>query len=184
MPILLNWIWQGSALTLVVALVVCRLRSVNAATRERIWWATFASVCVMPLVALLGSSPADQAAAEPLVFVPQPSSTTMILAALAWGLWTAASAVRLGVGLVALARAKRAASPFPVERLAGLPAWTRVSSEGRRATLAVSDRVATAAVLGITRPIIAVSPHLLDRLSDDELDNILVHEHAHIQRRG
>ncbi len=183
MPIFLNWIWQGSALTLVVALVVGRLRAVNAATRERIWWATLASVCAMPLVALLGSSPAGRTAAEPLVFVPQPSLTTLILASLAWSLWTAASAARLAVALVALARAKRTALPFPVERLAGLPAWTRVSSRGRRATLAVSERVATAAVLGINRPIIAVSPRLLDRLSDDDLDNILVHEHAHVQRR-
>ena len=60
MPIFLNWIWQGSALTLMVALVVCRLRAVNAATRERIWWATLASVCLMPLVALLGTSPAGR----------------------------------------------------------------------------------------------------------------------------
>ena len=117
------------------------------------------------------------------MFVPQPSNTTMILASLAWALWTAASAVRLAAALVVLARAKRSVSPFPVERLAGLPAWARVSSKGRRAKLAVSERVATAAVLGINRPIIAVSPHLLDRLSDDELDNILVHEHAHVQRR-
>ena len=58
MPILLNWIWQGSALTLVVALVVCRLRGVNAATRERIWWATLAAVCLMPLIPLLGFAPA------------------------------------------------------------------------------------------------------------------------------
>ena len=186
MPIFLNWIWQGSALTLLVALVVCRLRAVNAATRERIWWATLAAVCLMPFVSLLGLAPAAKVAAGTdaalLITVPEPSS---LLVGTAWMIWMASVAVsglRLAIAVIALGRAKRSAAPFPAARLDALTTWARVSSHGRQARLAVSDRVTTAAVLGLGRPVIAVSPDALDRLTDDELDDILVHEYAHVQR--
>jgi beta-lactamase regulating signal transducer with metallopeptidase domain len=187
MPILLNWIWQGSALTLLVALVVCRRRAVNAATRERIWWATLGAVCLMPFVSMLGVTPTTGVAVThdsvPLAVVAEPSGVVVGLAWLIWASWFTISVVRLVSALVALRRARRFAAPFPSERLDGLPAWTRVSSEGRRATLAVSDDVRTAAVLGLGRPLIAVSPGTLDQLTDDELDGILVHEYGHVQRR-
>ena len=187
MPILLNWIWQGSALTILVALVVCRRRAVNAATRERIWWATLGAVCLMPFVSMLGVTPTTGVAvthdSAPLAIVAEPSGVVVGLAWLIWASWFTISVVRLVSALVALRRARRFAAPFPSERLGGLPAWTRVSSEGRRATLAVSDDVRTAAVLGLGRPLIAVSPGTLDQLTDDELDGILVHEYGHVQRR-
>lgn len=187
MPILLNWIWQGSALTILVALVVCRRRAVNAATRERIWWATLGAVCLMPFVSMLGVTLTTGVAvthdSAPLAIVAEPSGVVVGLAWLIWASWFTISVVRLVSALVALRRARRFAAPFPSERLGGLPAWTRVSSEGRRATLAVSDDVRTAAVLGLGRPLIAVSPGTLDQLTDDELDGILVHEYGHVQRR-
>jgi hypothetical protein len=40
-----------------------------------------------------------------------------------------------------------------------------------------------ASVLGGGRPIIAVAPPLIERLSPDELDRIVIHEWAHVQRR-
>ena len=158
MPIFLNWIWQGSALTLLVALVVGRLRAVNAATRERIWWATLAAVCLMPFVSLLGRRlPAEgrrrhrrRAAA---ITVPEPSS---LVVGTAWMIWMASVAVS---GRSARHRRHRArpreAIRGAVPASSGLEAlttWTRVSSDGRQARLAVSDRVTTAAVLGFGQP--------------------------------
>ncbi len=53
----------------------------------------------------------------------------------------------------------------------------------RPATLVASTDVYCAAVLGLNRPLIAVAPDAIDRLTDDELDQIVLHEYAHIQRR-
>jgi hypothetical protein len=47
----------------------------------------------------------------------------------------------------------------------------------------VSDSVTAAAVLGCGVPMIAVAPALATRLEADELDRVLVHEWAHVQRR-
>jgi hypothetical protein len=43
--------------------------------------------------------------------------------------------------------------------------------------------VRSAAVLGCGSPVIALSPSLLQRLSDADLDRIVIHEWAHVQRR-
>ncbi len=50
-------------------------------------------------------------------------------------------------------------------------------------TLVTSSDVYCAAVLGLDAPLIAVAPDAIDRLTDDELDQIVLHEYAHIQRR-
>ncbi len=54
---------------------------------------------------------------------------------------------------------------------------------GRPATLVTSSDVYCAAVLGLNPPLIAVAPDAIDRLTDEELDQIVLHEYAHIQRR-
>jgi hypothetical protein len=54
---------------------------------------------------------------------------------------------------------------------------------GRRTELTVSDGVRSAAVLGCGSPTIALAPALLDQLDDDDLDHIVLHEWAHVQRR-
>jgi Zn-dependent protease with chaperone function len=46
-----------------------------------------------------------------------------------------------------------------------------------------SDQVRCAAAIGICSPVIVVAPVVLRELDDAELDRILVHEWAHIQRR-
>ena len=47
----------------------------------------------------------------------------------------------------------------------------------------ISDNVSSAAVFGIWSPVIAVGPSLLARLSDEDLDRVVIHEWAHVQRR-
>ena len=56
-------------------------------------------------------------------------------------------------------------------------------TRGRRAHLALSRDVGAAAVLGVGRPIVAVAPALLSRLTPDEIDRVVIHEWAHVQRR-
>ena len=77
----------------------------------------------------------------------------------------------------------RAAVAFPSQLESVLPHWRRVRRDGRRATLVLSDSVTTAAVLGWGSPMIAVAPSLVRTLDADELDRVLIHEWAHVQRR-
>jgi beta-lactamase regulating signal transducer with metallopeptidase domain len=97
--------------------------------------------------------------------------------------WSLFLAWRTLSALVALRRLKRQCRPFPVAREARLMHWMAVRDRGRRARLAISDHVSSAAALGISLPVIALAPSLLDSLCDDDLDRIVIHEWAHVQRR-
>ena len=105
------------------------------------------------------------------------------LLVLVWFTWAAVSLARTLAALLTLRQAKRAARPFPVARETRLETWLSLRAGGRRAVLGVSDSVRAAAVLGLTSPSIVVAPSALDALDDAELDQIVVHEWAHVQRR-
>jgi hypothetical protein len=58
-----------------------------------------------------------------------------------------------------------------------------VKHQGRVAQLVVSDEVRAAAVIGCGTPVIAVAPALMEHLTAAELDRVVIHEWAHVQRR-
>jgi hypothetical protein len=101
----------------------------------------------------------------------------------AWALWCAVQAVRAAAGAAAVRRAKHECRAFPSRLEARLAHWTRLRATGRQAQLVLSDRVSAAAVLGGMSPLIAVAPRLLDHLRQADLDRVVLHEWAHVQRR-
>ena len=204
MDVLANWLWQGSAVALAATAILRPSRRMSATTRYHLWWVTLSVVLVMPLVpwllsaqdpgvvledrAVAGEPAAHAAPAATSVVLPMLPGWSLSLLALAWSAWATVSLSRTLAALVTLRRAKRVARPFPEAREARLPTWLSLRARGRRARLAVSDDVRTAAVLGLTSPSIVVAPSVLGALSlgglnDEELDQIVVHEWAHVQRR-
>lgn len=187
MQLWLNWLWQGTAVT---ALVVCavRARALNAATRERVWWITLIVVAGMPVLQLLQDASEGSVPVTPLgppasaLTVRVPATAGAILA-LSWASWILLSLIRLAVAFAQLRQARRMAVPFDRDREARLPNWAALRGAGRPARLVVSEHVHRAAVLGWTRPMIAIAPDILERLTDEEIDQVILHEHAHVQRR-
>ena len=108
---------------------------------------------------------------------------TVALLVVVWLGWAIVSLSRTLRALVGLRAAKRAARPFPAAREARLETWLSLRARGRPAALGVSDHVRAAAVLGLASPAIVVAPSALTALDDHELDQIVVHEWAHVQRR-
>jgi beta-lactamase regulating signal transducer with metallopeptidase domain len=192
---LANWIWQGCAVTLAAAVLMRTWTSLSASTRYRLWWATLIIVVALPVMRLIseGYDPAGSSSGMVLppaatIHVPLPAAPAWptALGIVLWGTWAAWSIVslcRIAAALVSLRRAKRASIAFPEAREARLRHWLSVRDRGRPARLVVSDRVSQAAVLGLKSPEIAVAPHVLQHLDDRELDQILMHEWAHVQRR-
>jgi hypothetical protein len=64
-----------------------------------------------------------------------------------------------------------------------LPQWLVVRRTGRATRLVLSNAVRSAAVLGGTRPVIAVNPALAETLAAEDVDRVVVHEWAHVDRR-
>jgi beta-lactamase regulating signal transducer with metallopeptidase domain len=178
-------------MTVIVALGVRAHPTMTAATRERIWWVTVIGLTLMPGAYLLAdldavfrsSLPSAAARLDPLMTVRAPWNRWALLMLMGWAGWTIVQTIRLGLALVRLQRTKTSAGSFPPDREARLAMWTKMRACGRPATLVTSTDVYCAAVLGLNPPLIAVAPHAIDRLTDDELDQVVLHEYAHIQRR-
>ena len=182
----MNWGWQGVLLVLVVGGYARISRRFAAAARYRLWWGTMAAIVVMPATAIWmrrgpaeGIAPVDIA---PLVELPARASLVVPVLGALWAGWTILSLARIGAALLALRRMKRTCTPFPEDLEARLTHWISVRGTRRKAALAVCPSVGSAAVLGGLAPVIAVSPAVLRHLDEEDLDQIVLHEWAHVQR--
>lgn len=198
----------GAAVTLAVWLVlsIAPRRALNAATRYAVWWTTLLLVVTLPLFYLPRRAepiPAPQfvapAAAQTIVAteteeVPAVSKVVSKLVAnhepsrwpqfpleLSLGAWpiriftlwviaTVFMLLRLCASYVVLERRKRRA--HAVKKLEGWPVRALVSSD-----------IASPMAAGLFRPAILLPERLLAELDDDELDQIRMHETAHLLRR-
>ena len=196
MEALANWIWQGSVVALVATTALRAPRVLGATARYRLWWAAMVVVLLLPVLPALAASltPASALTSAPIpTWEPLPSASwqftipalprwTTILIASAWVTWMVVCTAKIAGAFVALRRARGSARPFPADREARFPNWMAVRTRGRSASLVISDAVGFAAVLGGRAPAIAISPSVAEALDDRDLDRIVVHEWAHVQR--
>jgi hypothetical protein len=104
-------------------------------------------------------------------------------AAALWAMTAAVGVLRIARSCRALGRLKRASSPFDRLREARLPLWVAARDGSHRAAeLRTSDCMTGACALGLGRPAILVSCSVADALSDESLDEIVMHEQAHLDR--
>jgi beta-lactamase regulating signal transducer with metallopeptidase domain len=187
---LLNWVWQGSVVAMAAAVMLRVVEPSHARIRYRSLWVVLLTVLLLPIVPLVWAAGLTPPAAattmtpsEPVVTIPSGWWTSIWLALSLWAAWMLGFAVRMWCAALALRRARRECRPFSPDVDARLLHWNRVRSGGRHARLVLCDRVTSAAVLAGASPLIAVAPRLLEHLTDEELDRVVVHEWAHVQRR-
>lgn len=189
MHAVLNWLWQGCVVALALAAILRLLDHARAQVRYAVCWVALICAFVLPvvpfisLVASPAVMPAVTASSAAVVSVPHAWWTSSAIVLGLWALWLGIYGTRLATALLALRRAKTHSRPFPAAIEPRLRHWQRVRQQGRQASLFVSDRVRAAAVLGCGTPVIAVAPALVQHLDADELDRVIVHEWAHVQRR-
>jgi beta-lactamase regulating signal transducer with metallopeptidase domain len=179
----LTWLWQGTALTLLTAAAVRIVPRLNAATRYWIWWGALAGVAWLGLRNGAGPGPAEASSAAPLVVVP---AAPDVWVAVALGIWAGVALVKLIRVLAAVEgiwalRARCRSIPEDVE--AQLPLWLAGREQGRSSRLMLCDDVAGATLLGFGRPIVALPRSMVTTLKPGQLDAVVLHEHAHAQRR-
>jgi beta-lactamase regulating signal transducer with metallopeptidase domain len=99
-------------------------------------------------------------------------------------IWPALSLIlliRLALSYFQLSRLKARAVPLPTPRLAQ---WLLQCRGDRPAIrIAVSSEIATPIATGPGKPTILIPAHLIDELTEDDLDRIGLHETAHLVRR-
>ncbi len=189
MDILLNWLWQGCVLTASASITLTFCHRLSATTRYLLWWATLVVVLTLPALPLLVAAvlPAPDQSSSGLgslyaVTLP-PLPRWPLTVFTVWSIWIGVMLWRGVRAVTRVRRLKQACLSFPPQREARLDHWMSIRATGRRVQLMVSDEVRCAAAIGPCAPVIAVAPVVLRELDDEELDRILVHEWAHIQRR-
>lgn len=187
-------------------------RRLNAATRHWIWYALLAVVAGLPLLLMPGTQaarspratimvtapmssvettssarPRDASAAPRLSFsIPAVPRLPLTIAGGRWigwfaGVWAAISLfllLRLFVGSILLARRAARASPIPAAE------WLQsCGSRAKRIKVAYSAEVAVPMALGPFLPAILIPEKMRSSFGAQELDQIGLHEAAHLARR-
>jgi predicted transcriptional regulator len=154
-----------------------------------LWWTTMLLVLLLPMAPTL-LMPGGQELAGVVTSGSPPALTVSI------GVARLARCCRyhtlecMGGGIAGASRRRSSACAAQNARVdyfrlsaRRLRSWLSVRTSGRPASIVISHEVRWAAVLGLRSPVIAVAPALLYELNDQELDQVLVHEWAHVQRR-
>jgi beta-lactamase regulating signal transducer with metallopeptidase domain len=191
MNLVLNWLWQGLVVATVAGLVLRAIDPWRGSVRYRVLAVAWFSVLLLPLAPLAwgmpASAPVFEAATsritEPMLSVPRGWWTSPVFWLALWSVWCIGALARLAGAFRALRRIASTCHPVSPEMEAHLPGWARLRTTGRRARLLVSDAMPAAAVIGCGRPAIVLAPRLFEALTLDEIDHIVIHEWAHVQRR-
>ncbi|RXH55172.1 M56 family metallopeptidase [Granulicella sibirica] len=166
---LLSAVWQGILLAGCVALCLRLVPGISAAARSVIWTAVLVlAVCLhfVPLFAAPDSTTHASVHADP--------RWSFVVAGF-WALLTLYRGSQLLLSGLRLHRIARRATP-----VADAPA---LQQGNRRAQLCTSTDVDRPSVVGFFSPRVLLPPDLLASLSQQELDQILLHEMEHLRRR-
>ncbi len=179
---ILNSLWEAIALALIAWLVLRAVPRANASLRYGLWCVALLAVLVLPVIALYaGSAPPAAAApsADPAVLVPQ--RFAQFLFAL-WYVVATILVLRLIVSYVRLQQLKASAQPVPPLYQHRVRRWLAATGGKRECRLCMSDKVPMPVAIGLLDPVIILPERLLEQLSDDELDQVGLHELSHLQR--
>ena len=203
---LLNGIWMGFLVAIIVA-VLSRLL-VPASLLHRLLWIAVIGVVIMPL--FLVTPARYEAAEESDATIPptrvldtnlasealQPQIATSVKTRLShgtsswpivvWILWLVVASAMLGriaVGYCQMMRLKRSGKWAGKDLQAQFERCKRRWIGSVDVGLRISDDVTSPALLGIFRQVVLIPQHLISQLSAPELEQILKHEIAHVQRK-
>ena len=180
---LVNCLVEGTLVAIFAGSLLGVARRHNSGTRFAVWFSALMAIAALPLV---GGSWWSHAASDPVATAGQPGVTLPASWALyLFGAWAAAaswSLLGVGRGLWHLHVLRK--SCVPVDR-AELDAQLQKTLEGKAAravTLCMSDLVRVPTAIGLVQPIIALPHWAMQELSPDELNQVLLHEVAHLRR--
>lgn len=175
-----NSVAEGIAVALLAWVLLQALGRRNSSTRFAVWFVALLVIGVLPWLGLLAPS-APGGMARPAITLP--SSWALDWFAI-WALIASAGLARVGVGLWQLRKLRRDCTPINTDSLDPMLRQTLLEFRSTRpVALCVSDSLRVPTALGFLDPMIVIPAWAIEELSPAELNSILIHELAHLQRR-
>jgi beta-lactamase regulating signal transducer with metallopeptidase domain len=179
---MLNCISEGILVALLAWIVVRWVGRQNSGTRFAVWYVALLAIAGLPALSLLPATHIATRIAGSHAAITLPSSWAVGLW-LVWAVIACAGLTKIGLGLWHLRRLRR--SCVAVDRTSLHPALRKtLESFGttRQVRLLTSDRLSVPAAIGFFRPAVVIPAWSLRELSSEELNAVLLHELAHLQR--
>lgn len=163
----------GTAAVIAIAAILKRIGPLNATTRFVIWMAALA---VLPLIPSW-----HVAVVQPRLVIPVPRDMPLIVLSVYSGL-VQLFLLRIFIGYIRIRRLRGRTYPAPADVEARLRHWLARCPTRRNVVLRLSDKAKSPMAIGFRRPMIVMPSALLLELTEEEFDNLGVHELAHIRR--
>lgn len=172
---LVSAVWEGTVLAASVALCLHFVKGISAGIRSFLWMGVLLLIVLLHFVPLFNPM-LDQAASQGKTL-----HVGIIWSLVLAGVWAILSLVRgaqLVHSIVALRRIGRRAKPVPVS----LEWALLLRANLRSAQLCTTADVDRPSVIGFFRPRVLIPKSLFEKLSEPELEQILLHEMEHLRR--
>ncbi|MGH7736526.1 MAG: M56 family metallopeptidase [Candidatus Tyrphobacter sp.] len=166
---IVNALWEDAAIFIAVALVLRLWPRLNASTRYAAWMLALVAAIATPIFTAFPRAGA----------VPVPGVVVFAIGTL-WLLAAFAFSIRLLVGLVRLQRLKSSALPLRLEHRGS--EQDALLAGNRDVRFCVSDETSVPVAVGLFDSMVLVPRHLFESLAPEEIEQICLHEMAHLRR--
>ena len=175
---------EGTLIALFAASFLSVIRRQNSVTRFAVWFSALMAIAILPLFA---GSFGSHVAPSPFAAAVRPAVTLPGTWALyLFGAWIAVAAWHLagiGRGLWHLCTLRRSCVAIDPATLDPLVQNTLARNQSpRQIALCTSDLAQVPTALGLVKPAIVIPAWVMRELSPSELNQILLHEIAHLRR--
>ncbi|HEY6372569.1 MAG TPA: M56 family metallopeptidase [Candidatus Sulfotelmatobacter sp.] len=181
---IVNCLVEGTLIAIFAGLMLSVTRRRNAVTRFAVWFCALMAIAILPFFA---NSLGTHVVSNRLALAERPAITlpgTWALYLL--GAWAAIAAwhlIGVGRGLWHLHTLRKSCAAIDPATLDPLLQNTLVRNQSpRRIVLCTSDLAQVPTALGLVKPAIVMPAWVLRELSAEELNQILLHEIAHLRR--
>ena len=173
--VLLNGLWQGGLIVAIAALIVWRIPQRHAATRYAVWFVALTALVATPIASLWHAGAAIASLPVPMEHTASAPSLVTAKAASVSGTWL----LYFWFAGAAVGLTRLALSHAHITHIVRHAEATPELGPNVVASTGIDFPIAA----GIVTPLIVLPAHLVATLERSELDDIVRHERAHIERR-
>lgn len=179
---MLNCVAEGIVITLFAWTLLRLTGRRNSSTRFAVWFAALLLIVAMPILGGVTSNGGVGRTGFATSAITLPGSWAVYILP-GWSAIAGIALVRIAAGLLQIRKLRRTCTVIePASLNPTLQQTLQEFRQHRPVTLCVSDRVNVPAAVGFLRPMIVLPAWAMRDLSSSELNSILIHEMAHLQR--